>query len=54
MNSSYNKSVAALEYAQKEFRGVAEQLGLTDDDDVVKMIKEIRKERANNNKTELT
>ena len=32
------------------FRGVAEDLGITNDDDIVEMVKEIRKERENKQK----
>ena len=41
-----NASVNALLKAQKEFIGVASALNLKDEDDVVDMIKDIRKERA--------
>ncbi len=40
-----NASVHALLEAQREFQGVAEKLGLEDEQDVVKMVKEIRAER---------
>ena len=35
----------ALEKIQEEFKGEAERLGLETEEDVVKMIKEFRKER---------
>lgn len=41
-----NSSMIALREAQKEFAGEADRLGLKDDDDVMKMIKEFRKENA--------
>ena len=40
-----NASVNALMEAQKEFQGVADELGIADEQDVVDMVKEIRKER---------
>lgn len=39
-----NASVMALEKAQKAFKGVAEQLGLKTEQDVVDMVKEVRAE----------
>jgi len=39
-----NSTMAALEKIGSAFEGEAERLGLKDDDDVVAMIKEIRKE----------
>ena len=41
-----NASLDALLEAQKAFQGVAEELGLKDEQDVVKMVKEIRAERS--------
>lgn len=41
-----NASVDALMVAQKAFYGVAEELDLKDEQDVVKMVKEIRSERS--------
>ena len=41
-----NASLEALSHAQNAFAGVAEELGLESEEDVVKMIKEIRAERA--------
>jgi len=41
-----NASINALLEAQKEFQGVAEELGLKDEQDVVDMVKEIRAERS--------
>lgn len=40
-----NASVNALMEAQKAFQGIAEELGLKDEQDVVDMVKEIRAER---------
>lgn len=40
-----NSSMEALREAQEAFRGEAERLGLKNEDDVVNMIKEMRKER---------
>ena len=40
-----NASINALITAQKEFQGVADKLGLRDEQDVVNMLKEIRSER---------
>ena len=39
-----NSAMLALEKIQEEFTGEAERLGLADEDDVVNMIKEFRKE----------
>ena len=39
-----NSSMDALKEAQNAFKGEAERLGLKDDDDVVRMIKELREE----------
>lgn len=39
-----NASLAALKKAQKAFEGEAEKLGIQNEDDVVKMIKELRRE----------
>ncbi len=41
-----NASVEALIEAQKEFEGVAEELGIKNEQDVVDMVKEIRAERS--------
>ncbi len=41
-----NPTVAAFREVQKAFEGEAERLGLKDMDDVVAMIKEVRKEIA--------
>ena len=41
-----NASLDALLEAQKAFQGVAEELGIKDEQDVVKMVKEIRAERS--------
>lgn len=40
-----NSSMEALREAQEAFRGEAERVGLQSEEDVVDMIKEIRKER---------
>ncbi len=40
-----NAALIALQEAQKEFAGEAERLGLQDEDDVVAMIKDVRKQR---------
>jgi len=40
-----NPTMVALREAQAAFAGEAERVGLKDEDDVVEMIKEIRKER---------
>ena len=50
MNKSYYKDITALKNAQNGFRGVAEELGITNDDDIVEIVKEIRKERENKQK----
>ena len=39
-----NSSVIALREIQQAFSGEAERLGLKDDDDVVALVKEVRKE----------
>jgi AbrB family looped-hinge helix DNA binding protein len=41
-----NSSIDALREAQRAFAGEAERLGLKDEDDVMEMLKELRKERA--------
>lgn len=40
-----NSTMVALQEAQKAFAGAAEQLGLKNEEDVVNMIKELRKEQ---------
>ena len=40
-----NSSMEALRTTQKEFAGEADRLGLTDEQDVVDLISEIRRER---------
>lgn len=40
-----NSNIVALEKIQKAFEGEAERLGLETEEDVVKMIKEFRKNR---------
>lgn len=42
-----NSTTLALIEAQKDFKGEAERLGLANEQDVVDMVKEIRKERWN-------
>ena len=39
-----NSSMDAFREAQMEFAGVADRVGLRDDEDIVNMIKELRKE----------
>ena len=41
-----NASANALFKAQKAFEGVAEELGIKDEQDVVELVKEIRSERG--------
>ena len=41
-----NASTNALLKAQEAFKGVAEELGIKDEQDVVKLVKEIRAERG--------
>ena len=43
-----NSAMLALERMQNEFEGEAERLGLKNEDDVVKFIKDFRKEREKN------
>lgn len=43
-----NASVDALMEVQKAFQGVADDLGLDDEQDVVDMVKQIRAERGGN------
>ena len=40
-----DSSMRAIHEAQKAFQGEAERLGLKDEEDVVKMIREMRKEK---------
>ena len=47
-----NASVSALMEAQKAFKGVADERGVKDEQDVVDMIKEIREERRDQYKCE--
>jgi AbrB family looped-hinge helix DNA binding protein len=42
----YNSNMEALRAVQEAFAGAAEEAGLETEDDVVAMIKEIRRERA--------
>ena len=44
-----NAAMVALQKVQKAFEGEAERLGLKDEDDVVAMIKEVRRERRQEN-----
>ncbi|MDO4332588.1 MAG: type II toxin-antitoxin system PrlF family antitoxin [Eubacteriales bacterium] len=41
-----NASIHALLEAQKSFQGIADKLGIEDEQDVVDMVKEIRAERS--------
>jgi len=41
-----NSAMLALEQVQKAFEGEAERLDLKTEEDVVNMVKEVRKERA--------
>lgn len=41
-----NASINALLEAQKSFQGIAEELGIEDEQDIVDMVKEIRAERS--------
>ena len=41
-----NSSVAAFKAAQNALEGVADSLGITDEEDVTAMLSELRKERA--------
>lgn len=43
-----NSAMLALERMQNEFEGEAERLGLKNEDDVVKFIKDFRKKRKKN------
>lgn len=43
-----NSSMLALTKAQEDFKGVADELGIKNDDDILKMIAEIRAERNKN------
>ncbi len=47
-----NASTTALLKAQEAFKGVAEELGIKDEQDVVKLVKEIRAERGEQYKCE--
>ena len=47
-----NASTNALLRAQKAFEGVAEELGIYDEQDVVELVKEIREERGGRYKCE--
>lgn len=42
-----NAALIALEKVQQAFEGEAERLGVKDEEDVAKIVKEIRKERKN-------
>ena len=42
-----NSAMLALEKIQDEFEGEAKRLGIKDEEDVVKFVKEFRKERKN-------
>lgn len=41
-----NTAARAMKEIQEAFRGVAEELGIETEDDVVAMVKEVRAERA--------
>ena len=43
-----NASIDAVREVQKAFRGVADELGVGDEQDVVDMVKQIRGERSDN------
>ena len=43
---SVNSAVRAMEEIQEAFRGVAEELGIETEEDVVELVKEVRAERA--------
>lgn len=45
-----NSAMLALEKMQDEFEGEAERLGIKDEEDVVKLVKEFRKEKERKNK----
>ena len=47
-----NASTNALLKAQEAFKGVAEELGIKDEQDVIKLVKEIRAERGEQYKCE--
>lgn len=47
-----NASTNALLKAQEAFKGVADELGIKDEQDVVKLVKEIRAERGEQYKCE--
>lgn len=47
-----NASTNALQKAQEAFRGVAEELGVKNEQDVIKLVKEIRAERGGQYKCE--
>lgn len=46
-----NSSMSMLRETQRAFAGEADRLGLKDDEDVMAMIKELRKERDNTDHT---
>ena len=48
-----NSAMMALEKIQKAFEGEAEKLGLETEDDVVKLIKEYRKEKKKGRKNNI-
>ena len=47
-----NASTNALQKAQEAFRGAAEELGVKNEQDVIKLVKEIRAERGGQYKCE--
>jgi AbrB family looped-hinge helix DNA binding protein len=46
LENSANQAMAALRELQEAMKGEAERLGLRNEDDVVAMIKEVRRDRA--------
>lgn len=44
--NSVNSAVRAMKEIQEAFRGVAEELGIETEEDVVELVKEVRAERA--------
>ena len=47
-----NASTSALLKAQEAFRGVAEELGIKNEQDIIELVKEIRAERGEQYKCE--
>ena len=44
--SPVNTAVRAMKEIQEAFRGVAEELGIETEEDIVELVKEVRAERA--------